>query len=57
LVHGVAIAGVQEIATEAKKPMAAPTRHGRNMVSSLICFFLKGMHTLADPHNRPMTSR
>jgi hypothetical protein len=29
LVHGVAIAGVLAIATEAKRPIAAPTRHGR----------------------------
>src|SRR5215470_3392329 len=41
LVHGVAIAGVQEIATEAQRPMAAPTRHGRSMVSPLIVVVLR----------------
>src|SRR5262245_45596086 len=33
-VHGVAIAGVLPIATDAKRPMAAPTRHGRCIVLS-----------------------
>src|SRR5262245_40627465 len=34
LLHGVAIAGVLTIATDAKRPMAAPTRHGRCIVRS-----------------------
>src|SRR5579883_154929 len=33
LVHGVASAGVEAMATEAKAPAAAPMRHGRSMVN------------------------
>ena len=32
LVHGVAVAGVPAIATDAKRPIAAPTRHSRCIV-------------------------
>src|SRR5262245_10696591 len=57
LLHGVAIAGVLIIATDANRPIVAPTRHGRCIVLSPLIVVLFGRNTLTCLHSVAVARR